>query len=109
MSIINTESEFKNSGFSLTQNMQSWAWLIFTRVANKEIKLRCIYHPITAAEEDWPGNAWDDGELRALFVSKLSLFVWHITLAVLKIQVIWLQLLQRTHKFFPLQGLIQHI
>lgn len=34
----------KYSGFGLIQNMQSWAWLIFTRVANKEIKLKCIYH-----------------------------------------------------------------
>lgn len=99
MSIINTKSQLKNSGFSLIQNMQSWAWLIFTRVANKEIKLKCIYHPHHCS---WRrlACAWDDRELRALFIPKLSWFAWYTTLSVLKIQIIWLQLLQWAHNFF---------
>lgn len=88
--------------------MQSWAWLIFTRVANQEIKLKCIYYPHHCC---WRrlACAWDDRELRALFLPKLSWFAMHTTLSVLKIQIIWLQLLQWSHNFFPPQALIQHI
>lgn len=52
---------------------------------------------------------WNDRELRALFTPNLSRFAWHITLSVLKIQIIWLQLLQQTHNSFTPQGLIQQI
>lgn len=61
-----------------------------------------MYIAMCTASGTWP--VYGKSEMRALFIPKPSWFAWHL---VMKIQLIWLQILQWTHTFYPTKGLIQ--